>query len=195
MKLANWARKHEISYGTALAWFHNNKLPANARQLSTGTILVDDDTFVNEESLKTSNMRTFIYARVSSSNKKADLKSQALLCESFCISKGWQISKVVKEIASGMNDNRPKLNKVLAEEHIRLVVLYKDRLTRFGCNYIEKAVKSSGGELVIINSDNNDEDDLLKDFIAVITSFCCRLYGARRGQAKALKMKTKLREE
>jgi len=44
-----------------------------------------------------------------------------------------------------------------------------------------------------LNQDKVEEDDLLKDFIAIITSFCCRLYGARRGQSKALSMKEELK--
>jgi putative resolvase len=73
-----------------------------------------------------------------------------------------------------------------------VVCLHKDRLTRFGFNYIKRCIESNGGELVVINANKTDEEDLLKDFIAIITSFCCRLYGARRGQAKALMVKTEL---
>jgi len=88
-----------------------------------------------------------------------------------------------------MNENRPKLNKILEQNNINLVVLYKDRLTRFGFNYINQLVEAKGGKIIIINAVNNDEEDLLKDFIAIITSFCCRLYGARRGQKTAKKIK------
>ena len=94
-----------------------------------------------------------------------------------------------------MNDNRPKLNKLLDSDGVRIVCLHKDRLTRFGYNYVNKCVNAKGGEIVIINFEKTDEDDLLKDFVSIITSFCCRLYGARRGQAKALKVKEVIREE
>lgn len=187
MKLSEWAKKNGIIYGTALAWFHKGILPCPSRQLPTGTILVDETHNVIH------NLKTIIYSRVSSSNKKQDLQSQLELCNQFCISKGWIIEKSYKEIASGMNDNRPILNKLIERKNIRLVVLHKDRLTRFGFNYLEKLISSNGGELIVINRQDTDEYDLLKDFIAIITSFCCRLYGARRGQAKALIMKKTLK--
>ena len=158
MKLSTWAKKNGIDYGTALKWFHRGILPAKAFQLPTGTILIEENQNVNDEIKK-----TFIYARVSSSNKKSDLQSQAELCQQFCISKGWNIEKVVKEIASGMNDNRPKLNKLLELHNARIVCLHKDRLTRFGFNYISKIVSSRGGDLIVINSEAIEEDDLLKD--------------------------------
>lgn len=186
MKLSDWAKKNGVVYGTALSWFHNGTLPCSAKQLKTGTILVDDSPVVKKK------LSTIIYSRVSSANKKSDLKSQNDLCQQFCISKGWEIEKSVKEIASGMNDNRPRLNKILELKNIRLIVLHKDRLTRFGFNYLERLVKANGGKIIVVNRDSEDETDLLKDFIAIITSFCCRLYGARRGQAKALKMKEEL---
>lgn len=187
MKLSVWARENKIAYGTALKWFHSGNLPVRAEKLGTGTILVYPDSDVKKDSLK-----TFIYARVSSALKKSDLESQAQLCAAYCIAKGWAIEKTFKEIASGMNDHRPKLDGVLEKDGIRLVVLHKDRLSRFGVRYIEQCIKSRGGEVIVINAEKTDEDDLLKDFIAIITSFCCRLYGARRGQAKALKMKESL---
>ncbi len=92
-----------------------------------------------------------------------------------------------------MNDNRPRLNLILDNPSNKLVVLYKDRLTRFGFNYIEKLLKSKKCELIVINQNKTEEEDLLKDFIAIITSFCCRMYGARRGQSKALRMKQELK--
>lgn len=190
MKLSEWAKKQGIQYGTALKWFHSKALPISARQLSTGTILVD-----STDNLDIKNIKTFIYSRVSSHTKKDDLQSQLELVQSFCVANGWPIHRSVKEIASGMNDNRPKLNSILNEKNIRLVVLYKDRLTRFGFNFIKRAIENNGGEVIVVNENKIEEDDLLKDFISVITSFCCRLYGARRGQAKSLKIKNVLIEQ
>ena len=189
MKLSQWAKNNGLAYGTVLKWFHAGKLPVTAYQISTGTIMVEERSFVKE------NLKTFVYARVSSQNKKSDLQSQSELCEQFCIAKGWVIEKTYKEVASGMNDNRAKLNKILDMKNSRIVVLHKDRLTRFGSNYIKKCIEANGGELIIINSEKTDEDDLMKDFIAIITSFCCRLYGARRGQAKALQAKEVIKND
>lgn len=102
---------------------------------------------------------TIIYARVSSSENKSNLGSQAKRLAQFCLAKGWVINEIVKECASGLNDNRPKLIKILTEKKAtRLVVEHKDRLTRFGFNYIKILYPEC--EIVVVNeveeNDNND---------------------------------------
>jgi Predicted site-specific integrase-resolvase len=94
-----------------------------------------------------------------------------------------------------MNERRPKLHKLLAVKPSRIVVEHKDRLTRFGCGYLEQLLPMLGCERVVINRDSEEKDDLLKDLVAVITSFCCRLYGLRRGSRKAAQLKRVICEE
>lgn len=188
MKLSVWAKQQGLSYRTAWNLFKSDKLPVKSQQLSTGTILVETLDLVNN---KDDNL-VDIYGRVSSYEKKDDLKSQVALCEQYCMAKGYRIRKIHKEIASGMNDNRPKLNMIFENPPRKLVVLYKDRLTRFGFNYINKLLIAKNCQLEVINENTTEEEDLLKDFIAIITSFCCRLYGSRRGQSKSLKIKKEL---
>jgi predicted site-specific integrase-resolvase len=77
----------------------------------------------------------------------------------------------------------------------RLVVSYKDRLTRFGFNYLEVLLKRLGWEIVVIHRDKEEKEDLMKDLIAIITSFCCRLYGLRRGHKKAKEIEEKMVDE
>lgn len=182
IKLSEWAKKNCVCYRTAWNYFKNGKFDGSSEISETGSIYIIEKEEVD-------NKNVFIYGRVSSSAKKGDLKSQVDLCEKFCISKGWVVSKTFKEIASGMNDNRKILNKILDAPPNILVILHKDRLTRFGFNFVKRALESKGCKIVCINESQCDQEDLLKDFIAIITSFCCRIYGARRGQAKSLKMK------
>ena len=190
IKLSEWAKENAVCYRTAWNYYKSGKFGEKCIISDTGSvfILVDD-----EENPK--NGQVEIYARVSSSEKKQDLNSQAELCEQFCIQKGWAVNKVYKEVASGMNDNRPKLNKILENPPEFLVVLYKDRLTRFGFNYVQKLLSAKKCKVIVINENESKQEDLLKDFISLVTSFCCRLYGARRGQAKALKIKENLKND
>ena len=67
----------------------------------------------------------------------------------------------------------------------RIVVEHKDRLTRFGFNYIKSLFP---GEIVVINEVKEDRDDLMGDFVAIITSFCARLYGLRRNRRRTEKI-------
>ena len=180
MKLSQWAVKNGLTYQTAFNLFKAGKLPGKVIQLETGTILVDDC----DSSIPKENIKTYIYCRVSSYIKKDDLNRQAGRCEDFCRTNGWAVEKVLKEVASGMNDKRSKLFSLLDRSPKRIVVEHKDRLTRFGFNYFDKLLPLLNYELVVIHRDTEDQDDLMKDLVAIITSFCCRLYGMRRGAAK-----------
>lgn len=178
MKLSDWAKRQGISYITAWRWCKKGKMPCRWERTPSGSILVHEDDTPETP-------RTYIYCRVSSHNKKEDLARQVSRCQNFCENNGWTVEKAYKEVASGMNDNRRRLNKLFGQEPGRLVVEHKDRLTRFGFNYIETLLTKLGWQVVVINRDEDDKDDLMKDLVAIITSFCCRLYGLRRGQRKA----------
>jgi predicted site-specific integrase-resolvase len=183
MKLVTWAKQNGVSYRTAWNWFKAGKLPVRATQTETGMILVELPATATES--KTA----WVYARVSSPSKKDDLERQATRCVDFCAASGWVVVGVVKEVASGMNDNRPKLHKLLAGKPARIVVEHKDRLTRFGFGYFERLLPMVGCDLVVMNRDAEEKADLVKDLVAVVTSFCCRLYGMRRGLNKAKELK------
>ena len=70
-----------------------------------------------------------LYARVSTQGQKADLERQVERLKTYAASKGYQVSKCVQEIASGMNDNRPELSKLLTDSHTGVIVVeHRDRL-------------------------------------------------------------------
>lgn len=187
MKLSEYARKNSISYRTAWRHFQLGLIP-NARQLPSGSIVIDE-----EYSQEMVEEYTVIYARVSSSENKPNLESQAERLEQFCAIKGWKVSEVVKECASGLNDNRPKLMKILNDRKAtRLVVEHKDRLTRFGFNYIKTLYPEC--EIVVVNEVENKED-LFEDFVSLVTSFCARIYGRRRLRRKTEELIRKLEKE
>lgn len=175
MKLSEYAKQNSISYQTA--WLHYKQgLIPNARQLPTGTVVVDEDTNLNKMDY------TIVYARVSSSENKNNLESQAERLTQYCIANGWTVDEVVKECASGLNDERPKLTKILKERKVtRLVIEHKDRLTRFGFNYIKVLLNDC--DIIVVNK-CEDNQDLFEDFVSLVTSFCARIYGKRRTKRK-----------
>jgi len=175
-KLSEYAKEHGIHYQTAHIHFKKG-LISGAYQLPTGTIVIPDNS-KKIEGIK----RTAVYARVSSSQNKKNLESQALRVSQFCNANGWTVDKIIKECASGLNDRRPKLIKLLSDQSInRIVVEHADRLTRFGLNYLTLLYP---GEIIIINKVVEDEQDLMQDFVSLVTSFCARLYGKRRSKRK-----------
>ena len=76
----------------------------------------------------------------------------------------------------------------LDESIKKIVVEHSDRFSRFGMNYIEKLLKMQGREIEVINEQSNDRDDLMQDFVSIITSFCARLYGQRRNKRRTEKI-------
>jgi len=94
-----------------------------------------------------------------------------------------------------MNDSRPKLIEIISLPPKRIVVEHKDRLTRFGFNYIEHFLSILGFELVVINRDQEEKNELMNDLISIITSFCCRIYGAQKTSRKIQKIKEDLKNE
>lgn len=185
MKLSKWAKTKGIAYGTALKWFHDGKING-AYQIDTGTILVEEKT------QNSPSKRVCIYARVSSNNRRKEIEYQVDRICQFAIARGYSVDKIYKEIASGMNDNRVQFWKMIETNPSHIIVENKDRLTRFGFNYLEKLLKKAGCEIIVVNKDREDETDLMKDLVSIITSFCCRLYGLRRGQNKANKIREEL---
>ena len=136
-----------------------------------------------------------VYARVSSSDCKDNLETQAQRLTDFCTAKGWIVNQVIKECGSGLNDQRPKLTKLLSERKAtKIVVEHKDRLTRFGFNYIKVLFPECA---IIILNEIEDKKDLFEDFVSLVTSFCARIYGQRRTKRKteeiinSLELKTK----
>lgn len=178
MKLRDWAELNSLSYRRTWDLFKAGKIP-NARKLVSGSIVVDEVLPKNNIS------KVAIYARVSSSENKANLEKQADRLISYCNAKGWKVDKVVKEVGSGLNDNRRQLEKLLVDKSItKIVVEHSDRFSRFGMNFIEKLMHGQGRSIEIINKQDNQKDDLMQDFVSIITSFTARLYGQRRTKRK-----------
>ncbi len=175
MKLSTYAKELGISYKTA--WRHWKSGKLKAYQLSSGTVIVKNDVMTEKH--------VCIYARVSSAENKCNLESQADRLTQYCMAKGYKIYKIVKEVGSGVNDNRPKLLRLLEDDKCTMIVVeHKDRLTRFGFNYIKTLYKKMGKEIEVVNEAENGKEDLMQDFVSIITSFCARIYGLRRSKRK-----------
>ena len=185
MKLSVYAKQQGVTYQTAFKWFRTGNIP-NARQLINGTILVDESKVDNIQE------KIVIYCRVSNHTRKDEMEYQVQRCEEYCRSKGYSIDKIFKEVASGMNDNRKELWRMIESKPSLIIVEHKDRLTRFGFNYLDKLLPQSGCKIEVINRDSENESDLLKDLVSIRTSFCCRLYGLRRGYNKAKKIQAEI---
>ena len=188
MKLSDYAKKLGISYKSAWRLYKQGHI--KGYQLPTGTIIVE------EENQPFKGNKCIIYARVSDNASKDNLERQAERLKNYAISKGYQIVDVVKEVGSGINDKRKKLMKIFdRDDYDILLVEHKDRLTRFGFNYIEKLLERLGKRVEVVNSSNSEKQDLINDFVSIIYSFSARLYGVRKGREKAKEIKNEILKE
>lgn len=166
-----------MSYRAALNWFHAGTLPAPARQLNTGTILV--------EPAAEPSGRTVAYCRVSSADQRDDLDRQAGRVAQECATRGITLDSTVTEVGSGLNGNRPKLHRLLSDPAVTTIVVeHRDRLARFGVAHLDAALAAHGRRIVVLDS-SEVADDLVRDVTEVLTSMCARLYGRRSARKRA----------
>lgn len=178
-KLSQYAKENNVTYRTAWNHFHAG-LIENAYQLPTGTVVIPDST-----KIQNSSDYIITYSRVSSSENKDNLQKQSQRLKDFCFAKGWIVNESIEEIGSGLNDKRPKLLSILEKRKAtKIIVEHKDRLTRFGFEYIKTACDNFGCEIIILNPTEDGNENIVEDFVSVITSFCAKIYGQRRSKRK-----------
>jgi putative resolvase len=182
MKLSHYAKKYGITYRTAFRWWQKGQI--KGFQKPSGTIIVTEG---EEETTVARAVGTMVvvYARVSSLNQKESLDRQVARLEDYCAAKGYQISRIVKEIASGVNDNRRKFLALLSDPKVTTIVVeHKDRATRFGFRYLETLLSMQGRSIEVVNLAENNREELLQDLSSIVYSVCARLYGQSRAKRK-----------
>lgn len=147
------------------------------KYLRSSNLLYEDDNKID-----------LIYARVSTNEQKnrGDLDRQINYIIREIIAKNPKNLKVFSEVGSGLNDNRTELKKlldmVMNDEVDRIFILYKDRLTRFGFNYLEQICNKFGTKIIVISEEIEEksiQEELAEDIISIIHSFSSKLYGMR----------------
>ena len=130
------------------------------------------------------------YCRVSTPSQKDDLEIQVQNVKSYMYAKGYKFD-IIKDIGSGINYKKKGLkeliNRIENNEVSKVVILYKDRLIRFGFELIEYLCEINNVEIEVIdNSECNKEKELTDDLIQIITVFANRLYGQHSKKTKRL---------
>ena len=136
-----------------------------------------------------------VYARVSTQkqSQRGDLESQINTILMFCATQNPVNLRIFKDIGSGLNDNRKDLINLITEiesNHIsRVFITYKDRLTRFGFNYIQTICKMHNTEIIQVSKETVEktaQEELAEDLCTIIHSFSSKLYGLRKTQIKEI---------
>lgn len=177
MKLSQWAKSQGISYLTAWRMWDAGTLPVPAYQLPTGTVIVQTPSSAPEDGVA-------LYARVSGSDQKADLDRQLARLSAFAAQKSWRVIETVREVGSGLNGHCPAMLKLLKNPAVKMIVVeHRERLVRFGFDYLEAALAASGRSIVVVEPEEIN-DDIVRDMTEVLTSMCARLYGKRSAKNK-----------
>ena len=151
--------------------------------------LIANKLYENDKKNEIIDKKDIIYTRVST-NKQAqrgDLDRQIEKISSFAITQNPINLKIIKDIGSGLNDSRKKLleliDMIMNDEINRIFIMYKDRLTRFGYNYIKSICDKHNVDIIIVATEQNDksiQEELAEDIISIIHSFSGKLYGMRK---------------
>lgn len=189
IKLSTWAKQNDMRYLAAWKMVKNGLLPIETLPTGQIRVIVDDKPKVEE--------KVAIYCRVSNSQQASTtLQSQCERLKNFCAAKGYKVSKIVMETGSGLNDSRKQWLDLLADTSItKIVVEHKDKFSRFGFNAFQTLLKAQGREIEVVNEADDDKQDLIDDFVFIITSYCSRIYGSKKSKGKTEKIIQELNSE
>lgn len=154
--------------------------------LQTTDVYLNDTTNIKHDA---------IYCRVSThkQSQRGDLDNQINTVLAYAATQNPVNLKVYKDIGSGLNDKRKDLLSLLTEVQQgkinRIFITYKDRLTRFGFNYLQEICKFHDTCIIPISNEvleKSLQEELVEDLIAIIHSFSGKLYGLRKSQLKEI---------
>ena len=137
------------------------------------------------------NLNVIGYARVSSKKQLDDLERQVDNIKEY-LSNKYETFDIITDVGSGINYNKPGLLKLIEKINKKevdlIVVLYKDRLLRFGFELIEYFAKLNNVKVEIIDNtiDKTQDQELVEDLVQIITVFSCKLQGNKKGKTKQL---------
>jgi excisionase family DNA binding protein len=181
-----------ISYSTLSRWVREGRI--RAIRTAGGVFRVPESEVRRiAEGLPISReVRAIVYARVSSADQKSDLERQVQYLIQYCSSKGYRVVDVLSDVASGLKTDRRGLlelfDYVVNRQVDVIVVAYRDRLTRFGFEYLEYFFKQYGARIEVVFGEEPKDayQELVEDLIEIVTSFAGKLYGVRSHKKKRL---------
>lgn len=132
--------------------------------------------------------KTYIYARVSTSKQKKDLENQIRLLTNFCFQNGYVINGIFQDVASGVSFKKREqffelLDEVLAGKVKRVVITYKDRISRVGFELFTYLFKKFGCEIIVISeigSEKLDSEEIFEELVSLLHCYSMKPYSNRK---------------
>jgi putative resolvase len=190
--IGEFAKRVGVAVQTIQRWDREGRLTAH-RTLNNRRYYTDEDiqTVLGVAPPPEEYRQTVVYCRVSSHAQKPDLTNQRHVIEQFCVARGLVVDEWIEEIGGGLNFKRNHflrlMDQILAGDVKMLVIAHKDRLVRFGYEFIEHLCQTHGCEMLVINTESlSPEQEMVQDLMTILHCFSRRLSGLRNYK-KALK--------
>lgn len=184
------ARILNLSVSGVKKWIREGRIKA----IKVGKLWMIPEEEINKILKQRKEIKAVIYARVSSQKQKKEgnLERQIERLRNYCSAKGYVIADVITDVASGLKEDRKGLlrlfNYVENHEIDVVVVEFKDRLTRFGFEYLQRYFNSHGVKIEVVEqTDKSYFEELIEDFVSIIISFAGRIYGKRSQKFRRVK--------
>lgn len=184
-RISEFAQRIGRSPSTVRRWEREGRIVAR-RTASGQRYFTDADVRqVLQPGFDESARKTVVYCRVSSPGQKDDLASQVTAMEEFCRGRGLAVDEWVREVGGGMNLKRKKflalMDSIERGEVGTLVIAHKDRLARFGFDYLEHVAGKNGCTILVANQESlSPQEEMVQDLLSIVHTFSCRLYELRR---------------
>lgn len=184
-----------VTAQTLRNWDKEGKLKPSYTK-SNGYRYYSEDVILSytQERKTKKDINVVLYARVASKEQQDDLERQISNLKEYAKDK-YEKYDVISDIGSGINYENPGLKKLIEMINKKqvdvIVVLYKDRLLRYGFELVEYFAKLNNVKIEVIDKiDKNQDQELVEDLVQIITVFSCKLQGKRKKKTKELLQKT-----
>ena len=180
-----------VTAQTLRNWDKEGKLkPAYTKSNGYRYYSEDDVLSYTKERDRKKDKKLVGYVRVSSKKQEDDLIKQKENLENY-LKQTNQEYEIISDIGSGINYNKPGLRKLIEKinkkEVDEIVVLYKDRLLRYGFELIEYFATLNNVKIKVLDKTNQTEDEeLVEDLVQIITVFSCKIQGKRNSKTKKI---------
>ena len=183
-----------VTAQTLRNWDKEGKLKPSYTK-SNGYRYYSEDVILSytQERKTKKDVNVVLYARVSSKKQQDDLERQISNLKEYAKDK-YEKYDVISDIGSGINYEKPGLKRLIElinKKQVDIIVVYKDRLLRFGFELVEYFAKLNNVKIEVIDKiDKNQDQELVEDLVQIITVFSCKLQGKRKKKTKELLQKT-----
>lgn len=193
MKAREVLRLLRISRPTLTNWVNSGKIKVT--KLPTGHYNYDDD-FVYSLLNKNVKRKTVIYSRVSTISQKKNLETQIDTLKQFAFMNGYIVNAIYKDIASGISFEKRKeffemLDEILEHKIERVIIAYKDRISRVGFGLFKTLFEKFGCEIVVMSEVGNsklDSEEIFEEIISMLHCYSMKLYSKRDKDKKILEI-------